>query len=442
MTMRCLLIVFLLLHGLWLSTAWAQTGGGRGSGASGRGGGSTGGGYNRQLPPPAVTPPPASARPVLPNEVEPGQLLLLSRDFNTTRQVLSTLASESVLPIATTRLRALGWDLALFQFADQATALQQLLQWQQRFAQVSLDFNHLYRTQSGHEGREYALGMLGLSPPASTAPARTAQRGQAVRQVRVGMLDTRVETTDWLQQATLTRRPFIHDIASQPTEQPAHPAHGTAIASLVARVTPQVQLFAAEVMASRGGDQAVTSSYRLIQGVDWLVGHRVQAINMSLAGRHDNNLAITVDELMRRDVAVIAAAGNQGQAAPPAYPAAYASTRAGMLAVTAVDAQAQVYDQANRGGYVSVAAPGVQIWVPAASARAPAGVFGARYVSGTSYASAYAAGAVAQWLAVNPGQPGAAAARRLRETAKDLGPAGRDESYGNGLLQVNAALRN
>jgi hypothetical protein len=443
--MRCLLIVFLLLHSLWLSASWSQTGGGRGggasaSGSSGRGGGGAGSGYNRQLPPPVVIPPPASAGPVLPTEVEPGQLLLLSRDFNTTRQVLNTLAAESVLPIATTRLRALGWDLALFQFADQATALQQLRQWQQRFAQVSVDFNYLYRTQSGPDGREYALGMLGLPAPAPMALSPVERRGPAPRQVRIGMLDTRVETTAWLQQATLTRRPFIHDTATRPAEQPAHPAHGTAIASLVARVTPQVQLFAAEVMASRG-DQAVTSSYRLIQGVDWLVGHRVQAINMSLAGRHDNNFAITVDELMRRDVIVVAAAGNQGQAAPPAYPAAYASTRAGMLAVTAVDAQAQVYDQANRGGYVSVAAPGVQIWVPAASTRTPAGAFGARYVSGTSYASAYAAGAVAQWLSTNPGQQGAAATQRLRETARDLGPAGHDESYGNGLLQIDAALR-
>lgn len=447
--MRCLLIVFLLLHSLWLSTSWAQTGGGRGGGSSasgaggrgGGGGGGGGGGYNRQLPPPVVTPTPARPGPVLPTEVEPGQLLLLSRDFNTTRQVLGTLAAESVLPIATTRLRALGWDLALFQFADQATALQQLLQWQQRFAQVSVDFNYLYRTQSGTEGREYALGMLGLPPPVSTAPTRVARHGKAERQVRIGMLDTRVEPTAWLQQATLTRRPFIHDTVSRPAEQPAHPAHGTAVASLVARVTPQVQLFAAEVMAARG-DQATTSSYRLIQGVDWLVGHRVQAINMSLAGRHDNNFAITIDELMRRDVVVVAAAGNQGHAAPPAYPAAYASTRPGMLAVTAVDVQTQVYEQANRGNYVSVAAPGVQIWVPAASTRTPAGDFGARYVSGTSYASAYAAGAVAQWLATNPGQPGTTAARRLRETARDLGPAGRDESYGNGLLQVNAALQN
>lgn len=449
--MRGVLVVCLLLHSLWLSTPWAQTtggGGGRGSGgasASGAGGrgssGPGGGGFNRQLPPPVVAPPTAGA--VLAGDVEPGQLLLLSRDFNTTRQVLNALAAESIRPVATTRLRALGWDLALFQLPDHGTALQQLVQWRQRFPQVGVDHNHLYRSQSDAAGREYALGMLDLPPPAPPASATAADRRAAERgEVRVGLLDTRVEATDWLRQTTLTRRPFVHDTAARPAEQAAHPAHGTAIASLVARVTPQARLFAAEVMASRG-DQAVTTSYRLIQGVDWLLSHRVQAINMSLAGRYDHNLATTVDELMRRDVIVVAAAGNQGSGAPPAYPAAYASTRAGMLAVTAIDVAGQLYPQANRGSYVSVAAPGVNIWVPASSTSgsASAGSFGARYVSGTSYASAYAAGAVARWLAMNPGQPGGAATQRLRDTARDLGPAGRDESYGNGLLQVNAALR-
>lgn len=441
--MRGLIMLALVLHSLWLSTAWAQTGGGRGSagaGASGgggrSGGGGGGGGYNRQPPVPATPPPAASTAPVLANEVEQGQLLILSRDFNTTRQVLNALAAESIVPIATARLRALGWDLALFQFADHAAALQRLPQWQQRFAQVSVDFNHLYRSQA--EGREYALGMLDLPRAPPTAPALSGER----RAARIGLLDSRVEPTDWLKDATVTRRPFINDMASRPAEAPAHPAHGTAIASLVAQVAPRVRLFAAEVMGARG-DQAVTHSYRLIQGVDWLLTHRVQAINMSLAGHPDRNLATTVDELMRRDVVVVAAAGNRGRDAPAAYPAAYASTHAGVLAVTAIDVDGQLFEQANRGPYVSVAAPGVQIWVPGASTGggSGAGSFGARYVSGTSYASAYAAGAVAQWLALNPGLSATTATLRLRHTARDLGPTGRDDAYGNGLLQLNAALR-
>lgn len=433
MTMRAVLLLLLAWHALWAGTSWSQSAGGRGSS-----GGARGGDWRVappvQTPPPVRTPPPPMTIP-LPtssqvHEVEPGQVLMLSRDFRITRQVLATLQAEAIVPVATARLRTLGWDLALFQFPDHAAALERLLPWRQRFAQVSVDLNHLYQAQSDAEGREYALRMLDLPPPPATAAQGTG--------ARIGLLDTRVEHTDWLRQATLTRRPFINDASARQPDVPASPEHGTAIASLVARVAPQVRVYAAEVMAARG-DKPITNSYRLIQGVDWLLGHQVQAINMSLAGRPDVNLGITVDELMRRDVPVIAAAGNQGHGAPPAYPAAYAATHAGMLAVTAVDVQGQLYEQANRGGYVSAAAPGVQIWVPAATSNA--GAVGARYVSGTSYASAYASGAVARWLATHPGQSATAATRRLRETARDLGPSGRDESFGDGLLQVNAALR-
>jgi len=434
--MRAVLIVLALLQALWLDPAWAQTGGGRGGTGGASGSGASGSGVRGgawRTPPPVRTPPPTIPVPIPASsgahEVEPGQLLLLSRDFRITRQVLGTLQAEAIVPVATARLRTLGWDLALFQFADHAAALDRLLQWRQRFPQVGVDFNHLYLAQSDAEGREYALRMLDLPQPAPTGPGAG---------VRIGMLDSRVENTAWLSQATLTRRPFINDASARQPDQPASPAHGTAIASLVARVAPQVRMYAAEVMAARG-DKTVTNSYRLIQGVDWLLGHEVRAINMSLAGRPDINLGTTVDELMRREVIVVAAAGNQGSDAPPAYPAAYAARHAGMLAVTAVDVQGQLYDQANRGGYVSAAAPGVQIWVPAATSTSAA--VGARYVSGTSYASAYAAGAVARWLATHPGQGAAVATRRLRETARDLGPSGRDESFGDGLLQVNAALR-
>lgn len=430
--MRTLLIVLALLQALWAGNAWSQAGGGRGGASGGGASGSGVRGSDWRTPPAARTPPPPIPVP-LPassqvHEVEPGQLLLLSRDFRITRQMLGTLQAESIVPVATARLRTLGWDLALFQFADHAAALERLLQWRQRFPQVGLDFNHLYLAQSDTEGREYALRMLEVPPPAPTA-----QRAD----VRVGLLDSRVETTAWLSQATVTRRPFINDASARQPDVPASPAHGTAIASLVASVAPKVRLYAAEVMAARA-DKTLTNSYRLIQGVDWLLGHDVRAINMSLAGRPDVNVGTTVDELMRREVIVVAAAGNQGQGAPPAYPAAYAATRPGMLAVTAVDVQGRLYDQANRGGYVSAAAPGVQIWVPAAPMAK--GDVGARYVSGTSYASAYAAGAVARWLATHPGQPGPRAAQRLRATAKDLGPPGRDDAYGDGLLQVNAAM--
>ncbi|MEO8022261.1 S8 family serine peptidase [Polaromonas sp.] len=380
-----------------------------------------------------------SVTPVLPGDVEIGQVLLVSKDLAAIQDVLSALANENIQPITSTRLNTLGWSLALFQFADHATAAQQVTRWQQRFSQVSVDFNYLYRTQAGVTGREYALGMLDLPPPPAKAGAASKATHQALRAIRVGMLDTEVMPTAWLRDVTLATRPFAAESPSAASDLPAHPAHGTAIASLIARIAPSIRLFNAVVMSTKG-DQAVTTSYRLIQGADWLLEQRVQVINMSLSGRYDKNFAMTIAELMQRDVLLTAAAGNHGSGAPPAYPAAYASSYTGMLAVTAIDVEGQLYSQANHGAYISVAAPGVNIWVPGAAPapHAPLGV-AARYVSGTSYASAYAAGALAYWLSKR--KVSMTAPYHFCETAKDLGPTGRDDAFGCGLLQVNAALR-
>lgn len=380
-----------------------------------------------------------SAAQVSPNDVEAGQVLLVSKDLAALENVLNALANENIQPIASTRLNTLGWSLALFQFADHATAAQRVTQWQQRFSQLSADFNYLYRTQAGAAGREYALGMLDLPPlPAKTGAASRASH-QALRPVRVGMLDTEVMPTAWLRDVTLANKPFMAESPAAASDLPAHPAHGTAIASLIARVAPSIHLFNAVVMSAKG-EQTVTTSYRLIQGVDWLLEQRVQIINMSLSGRYDKNIAMTIAELMQRDVLLTAAAGNHGSSAPPAYPAAYASSHTGMLAVTAIDIEGHLYSQANHGTYISVAAPGVNIWVPLAppAPHVPLGV-AARYVSGTSYASAYAAGAVAYWLSKR--KVSMTAPYHFCETAKDLGPPGRDNAFGCGLLQVNAALR-
>lgn len=380
-----------------------------------------------------------SVTAVSPSDVETGQVLLVAKDLTVIQNVLSALANENIQPIASTRLNTLGWTLALFQFADHATAAQRVTQWQQRFSQLSVDFNYQYRTQAGATGREYALGMLDLPPqPAKTGPAFKASH-QALRSVRVGMLDTEVMPTAWLRDVTLANKPFAAESPTAAPDLPAHPAHGTAIASLIARIAPSIRLFNAAVMSAKG-DQTVSTSYRLIQGVDWLLEQRVQIINMSLSGRYDKNFAMTIAELMQRDVLLTAAAGNHGSSAPPAYPAAYASSHTGMLAVTAIDVEGQLYSQANHGAYISVAAPGVDIWVPLAppAPHMPSGV-AARYVSGTSYASAYAAGAVAYWLSKR--KVSMTAPYHFCETAKDLGPTGRDNAFGCGLLQVNAALR-
>ncbi|MBN9276198.1 MAG: S8 family serine peptidase, partial [Hyphomicrobium sp.] len=130
-----------------------------------------------------------------------------------------------------------------------------------------------------------------------------------------------------------------------------------------------------------------------------------------------------------RNVILVAAAGNGGPKAAPAYPAAYS----GVIAVTAHDSAGRLYTYANHGTYISVAAPGVDILVPALRN-------GHMFMSGTSMAAAYVSGIMALMLERAPHLRPEDAMRVLSETAQDVGESGRDESFGAGRVQARAAL--
>jgi len=125
---------------------------------------------------------------------------------------------------------------------------------------------------------------------------------------------------------------------------------------------------------------------------------------------------------------LIAAAGNAGPNAPPAYPGALPE----VIAVTAVDQQGAVFAGANRGSYIAFAAPGVRIWVPTPDGQG-------RYETGTSFAAPFALGTAA--LEMMQGAPADADSLRLRlaATARALGSGARNSTYGYGLVQASAS---
>ena len=122
---------------------------------------------------------------------------------------------------------------------------------------------------------------------------------------------------------------------------------------------------------------------------------------------------------------LVAAAGNGGPSAPPVYPGGYAS----VIAVAAVDWRGRPYEMNNRGPYVQIAAPGVDVL----SARAEGGT---AYWTGTSFAVPFVTAALARALAEGTVTDVASARQHLAASARDLGPAGRDPVYGWGLLQA------
>jgi subtilisin family serine protease len=75
-----------------------------------------------------------------------------------------------------------------------------------------------------------------------------------------------------------------------------------------------------------------------------------------------------------------------------------------------------------KGGYIDLAAPGVDIWAGTESGKG-------QYYRGSSFAAPYVA-AAASLIGSN-------AEKRLYANAKDLGNSGRDDTYGYGLIQVS-----
>src|SRR5271165_77291 len=105
---------------------------------------------------------------------------------------------------------------------------------------------------------------------------------------------------------------------------------------------------------------------------------------MSFAGPSDPRLREALAKANARGMVLVAAAGNAGPTSPPLYPAADPN----VIAVTATDADDRLFAQANRGRYIAVAAPGVDILEPAPDA-------GVQLVSGTSVAAAHVSGVAA-----------------------------------------------
>ena len=241
--------------------------------------------------------------------------------------------------------------------------------------------------------------------------------------LRIGIVDSSVDKGhSALSTASITTRRFVDN------DTPPN-FHGTAIASIIASndpsalgLAPRAELFAAEVFDQTEEQGEFASTVSLIKALNWLVTQEVSVINISLAGPPNRLLETALTRVRERGVLAIAAAGNGGPMAQPMYPAAYPE----VVAVTATDNRGRAFRLANRGEYVDIAAPGVNI----RHAQAGGGYAAS---SGTSYAVPFVAVAAARLLQLNS-EP-AAMLDALYASAVDVGAPGRDQIYGYGQLQ-------
>jgi subtilisin family serine protease len=220
--------------------------------------------------------------------------------------------------------------------------------------------------------------------------------------------------------------------SSTDTERPH--IHGTGMAGAIAArrnlvgVAPEVGLLTVRAFSTRANDVEGTT-FNILKGLDWAATQKARIVNMSFAGPSDPRMRDALQKAYARGMVLIAAAGNAGPRSPPLFPAAYPD----VIAVTATNSQDALFTGANRGNYIAVAAPGVDVLAPA-----PDG--GYQFTTGTSVAAAEVSGIAALLLDRNPSLTPAEVRRILMTTAKDLGPKGRDREFGAGLVDALAAV--
>lgn len=209
-------------------------------------------------------------------------------------------------------------------------------------------------------------------------------------------------------------------------------SHGTGIAGVIAAhgklmgVAPSVKVLGIAAFTSLGSKG---SSMAILDGLEYAGTSNADVINMSFAGPSDPEMQLKIAALSKKGAVLVAAAGNAGPQSRPLYPAAYPD----VIAVTAVDADDKLFEQANRGKHIAVAAPGVAILAVAPDQ-------GYKMQSGTSFAAAQVSGVAALLLERNRQLDPAAIRRILTATARDLGVAGHDDQFGAGLVDAFGAV--
>jgi hypothetical protein len=210
--------------------------------------------------------------------------------------------------------------------------------------------------------------------------------------------------------------------------------HGTGIAGAIvahARLmgsAPEARIIAIRAFGGTTGG-AESSSFVILKSLNYAAEHGAQIVNMSFAGPKDAVIERAIAATAARGLVLIAAAGNAGAKSPPLYPAANPN----VIAVSATDAQDKLFSASNRGNYIALAAPGVDIFLPA-----PDGKY--QMTSGTSFSAAYVSGVAALLLERNFALKPEALRMTLAKTARDLGAPGRDELFGDGQADAYAAV--
>jgi subtilisin family serine protease len=283
-------------------------------------------------------------------------------------------------------------------------------------------FNYVYESSASGKN-QYALKHLKI------AEANKISHGEGVV---VAVIDSAIDISHPSLKDTISDS---YNALGQDKSSPD--SHGTVIAGIIAAhgkvsgVAPGAKILAIRAFARSKKSGLVTSnSFALLKSVNWAVANGARVLNLSFEGPHDPLLERFLKTISTVGIIVVAAVGNAGPEAKPAYPAAYET----VIAVTAVDYRKRLYHRAIHGSHVDVAAPGVKIL-----STKPGGKYG--FLTGTSMAAAYVSGIAALMLEQKPDLTTSEFVDLLSRSAIDLGKSGKDPLFGHGLVDAYGTLK-
>lgn len=245
--------------------------------------------------------------------------------------------------------------------------------------------------------------------------------------ILIGLIDGPVDVKHKAYQGRVEQ---IDLIPNRP-ESIAYLLHGSAMAGVLIANNPQIgiapdaKLLSISAFMATPKGKSSSSSERVAKAIDIAIKRKVDILNLSFAGGKDPLVSRMVRKALDKGIFVIASCGNNASK-KPAFPAALE----GVIAVTAVNYQKEIYPQANTGKYIDVAAPGVGVLT-----TAPGGRYD--FSTGTSIATAHVSASLALLLAKKTNIQ----RDLLSDTALDLGQPGYDNAYGNGLINVMNAMQ-
>jgi subtilisin family serine protease len=336
--------------------------------------------------------------------------------------------SETVLPLSNTAVQQLRAPAGVSRGKAKAMLLEQM-----PLGKFAVNHTyHIFKDQEGDADKPAGPCADAACMPAALINWQGSLRS-CTKDVKIGIIDTSFDLSHpAFRELKVSSGQFLGGEQPSPLDW-----HGTAVLSLLAGdpksgtpgLIPDAHFLLATAFKTDASGNASTDSIRLVAALEWMNKLDVKYVNMSFSGPRDPLVEAVIQRMRREGVVFIAAAGNQGPVAPPSYPAAYPD----VIAVTAVNRNGQNYRHANRGDYIDVAAPGVDVL-----AALPDGRTG--FKTGTSFAAPFVTAIVATQQASTMTTKAVWKPELLSHLAvRDLGPPGPDPIYGQGLALAPAS---